>query len=168
MCSIHIILVLLLFAPQGFSSKPNVLVIIADDVDFQGLKEIPTPNLDKLAVRSLRFTTGYVAHPFFGPTRADIMTGRHQHRFGHENNPDWLPNSATAGLSLAETAFPLLMKQAGYITGAVGKWHLGAHPLFHPNKRRFSNYDPTQTRPRPGFRLPIHALFEKDIFRSEP
>lgn len=136
--------VLLLTAPL-FAAKPNVLLIIADDlgyhdVGFQGAKEIPTPHLDKLAARSLRCTNGYVSHPFCSPTRAGIMTGRYQHRFGHENNPAWLPESTTAGLSLAETTFPSLMQQAGYTTGAVGKWHLGAHPQFHPNKRGFDEY----------------------------
>ncbi len=122
-----------------------MLVIVADDLGyndlgFQGGREIPTPQLDKLAARSLRCTNGYVSHPFCSPTRAGLMTGRYQHRFGHENNPAWLPESTTAGLPLTETTFPGLMKQAGYTTGAVGKWHLGAHPQFHPNKRGFDEY----------------------------
>lgn len=140
-------LLCLLLAPSALlhAAKPNVLVIIADDlgyndVGFQGSKQIPTPHLDKLAARSLRCTNGYVSHPFCSPTRAGIMTGRYQHRFGHENNPAWLPESTTAGLSLEETTFPALMKQAGYTTGAVGKWHLGAHPQFHPNRRGFDEY----------------------------
>lgn len=136
---------LLAFSSAVFAAKPNVLVIIADDlgyhdVGFQGSQEIPTPHLDKLAARGLRCTNGYVSHSFCSPTRAGILTGRYQHRFGHENNPAWLPESTTAGLSLNETTFPTLMKQAGYITGAVGKWHLGAHPQFHPNKRGFDEY----------------------------
>lgn len=138
-------LFVLLLAAPAFAAKPNVIVIIADDlgyndVGFQGSKEIPTPNLDKLAAQSLRCTNGYVSHPFCSPTRAGIMTGRYQHRFGHENNPAWLPESTTAGLSLNETTFPSLMQKAGYTTGAVGKWHLGAHPQFHPNKRGFDEY----------------------------
>ncbi len=142
----HIIfLASLLLAVPLLAAKPNVLVIIADDlgyndVGFQGAKDIPTPHLDKLAARSLRCTNGYVSHPFCSPSRAGIMTGRYQHRFGHENNPAWLPESTTAGLPLSETTFPSLMKQAGYTTGAVGKWHLGAHPQFHPNKRGFDEY----------------------------
>jgi arylsulfatase A-like enzyme len=125
--------------------KPNVMIIIADDLGyhdtgFQGSAEIPTPNLDKLAARGLRCRNGYVSHPFCSPTRAGILTGRYQHRFGHENNPAWLPESTTAGLSLKETTFPALMKRAGYTTGAVGKWHLGAHPQFHPNQRGFDEY----------------------------
>ncbi len=135
----------LLFSAPAFAAKPNVLVIIADDlgyhdVGFQGSKEIPTPHLDKLAAQSLRCTNGYVSHPFCSPTRAGIMTARYQHRFGHENNPAWLPESTTAGLSLNATTFPSLMQKAGYTTGAVGKWHLGAHPQFHPNKRGFDEY----------------------------
>jgi arylsulfatase A-like enzyme len=135
----------LLLATPVWAAKPNVLVIVADDlgyndVGFQGSKEIPTPHLDKLAGQSLRCTNGYVSHPFCSPTRAGLMTGRYQHRFGHENNPAWLPESTTAGLALSETTFPALMKQAGYATGAVGKWHLGAHPQFHPMKRGFDGY----------------------------
>ncbi len=68
------------------------------------------------------------------------MSGRYQHRFGHENNPAWLPESLTEGLPLSVVTFPVLMKQAGYVTGAVGKWHLGAHPQFHPMKRGFDEY----------------------------
>ncbi len=141
---LSLLFVLLLSAP-AVAAKPNVLVIIADDLGyndlgFQGSKEIPTPHLDKLAAQSLRCTNGYVSHPFCSPTRAGIMTGRYQHRFGHENNPAWLPESTTAGLSLSETTFPSLMQKAGYTTGAVGKWHLGAHPQFHPNKRGFDEY----------------------------
>lgn len=139
------LLALLLLPVSAFAAKPNVLLIVADDlgyndVGFQGSKEIPTPNLDKLAAMSLRCTNGYVSHPFCSPTRAGIMTGRYQHRFGHENNPAWLPQDTVAGLPLTETTFPQLMKKAGYTTGAVGKWHLGAHPQFHPNKRGFDEY----------------------------
>lgn len=135
----------LLLTASAFAAKPNVLLIIADDLGyhdlgFQGSKEIPTPNLDKLAAQSLVFTNGYVSHPFCSPTRAGIMTGRYQQRFGHENNPAWLPQDTVAGLPLTETTFPQLMQKAGYTTGAVGKWHLGAHPQFHPNKRGFDEY----------------------------
>jgi arylsulfatase A-like enzyme len=145
MRSVLSLLFVLSFTLPVFAAKPNVLIIVADDlgyhdVGFQGSKEIPTPHLDKLAARGLCCTNGYVSHPFCSPTRAGIMTGRYQHRFGHENNPAWLPESTSAGLSLAETTFPSLMKQAGYTTGAVGKWHLGAHPQFHPNKRGFDEY----------------------------
>jgi len=140
-----LVLASLLLTASAFAAQPNILLIVADDlgyndVGFQGSKEIPTPNLDKLAAQSLVCTNGYVSHPFCSPTRAGIMTGRYQQRFGHENNPAWLPQDTVAGLPVTETTYPQLMQKAGYTTGAVGKWHLGAHPQFHPNKRGFDEY----------------------------
>ncbi len=125
--------------------RPNFLVIVADDlgyadVGFQGCKDIPTPHLDSLAKNGVKCTNGYVSHPFCSPTRAGLLSGRYQQRFGHENNPAWLPESTVAGLPLTETTLPDVMKAAGYATGAVGKWHLGAHPQFHPNRRGFDHY----------------------------
>lgn len=140
-----LLLASLFLAASAFAAKPNVLLIVADDLGyhdlgFQGSKEITTPHLDKLAAQSLVCTNGYVSHPFCSPTRAGIMTGRYQQRFGHENNPAWLPQDTVAGLPVTETTYPQLMQKAGYTTGAVGKWHLGAHPQFHPNKRGFDEY----------------------------
>jgi arylsulfatase A-like enzyme len=127
------------------AAPPNVLVILADDLGyadlgFQGCKDIPTPHLDRLATRSLHCTQGYVTHPFCSPTRAGLLTGRYQQRFGHENNPVWNPEDKTAGLPVSETTLPQVMKTAGYVTGAVGKWHLGGHPQFHPNRRGFDEF----------------------------
>ena len=124
---------------------PNILVIVADDLGyadagFNGCKDIPTPHLDALAKRSLRCTSGYVTHPFCSPTRAGLLTGRYQQRFGHENNPAWLPESTVAGLPLSQVTLPQVLKTAGYATAAIGKWHLGAHPQFHPNRRGFDDY----------------------------
>jgi len=137
--------VIAIASASSAAGKPNVLVIVADDLGyadlgFQGCKDIPTPNLDRLAAQSVRCTSGYVSHPFCSPTRAGLMTGRYQQRFGHENNPAWLPEDTKSGLPLDQITLPQLMKQAGYVTGAVGKWHLGAHPQFHPNKRGFDEY----------------------------
>lgn len=131
------------FAQQA--GKPNILLILADDlgyhdVGFQGCTDIPTPNLDSLAKRSIRCTNGYVTHPFCSPTRAGLLTGRYQQRFGHEHNPVWNPDDAISGLPVSETTLPQVLAGAGYATGAIGKWHLGAHPQFHPNKRGFQEY----------------------------
>ena len=141
---------LLLFAPlaeaaQAVPARPNILVILADDLGyadlgFQGCKDIPTPNLDGLARRGVRCTSGYVSHPFCSPTRAGLITGRYQQRFGHENNPQWNPDDTISGLPLAQATLPTVLKSAGYTTGCVGKWHLGAHPQFHPNRRGFDEY----------------------------
>lgn len=127
------------------NDKPNVLLIVADDlgyadVGFHGCKDIPTPHLDRLAASSVRCSNGYVTHPFCSPTRAGLLTGRYQQRFGHENNPAWKPESTVLGLPLSQTTLPQVLKTAGYTTGAVGKWHLGAHPQFHPNRRGFDEY----------------------------
>jgi arylsulfatase A-like enzyme len=129
----------------GAADQPNILVILADDLGyadcgFQGGKDIPTPNLDDLAKRSIRCTNGYVSHPFCSPTRAGLLTGRYQQRFGHENNPIWNPDDARAGLPLTETTLPQVLKTAGYTTACIGKWHLGAHESLHPNRRGFDDY----------------------------
>jgi arylsulfatase A-like enzyme len=124
---------------------PNIVVIVADDLGyadlgFQGCRDIPTPHLDVLAQRALVCTDGYVSHPFCSPTRAGLMTGRYQQRFGHENNPTWLPQDPSVGLPLDQTTIAAVLRKAGYATGAIGKWHLGAHPSFHPNRRGFDWY----------------------------
>lgn len=127
------------------AERPNILVILADDLGyadlgFQGCQDIPTPHLDALAKRSVRCTSGYVTHPFCSPTRAALLTGRYQQRFGHENNPVWLPEDAKAGLPLTQTTLPQVLKTAGYSTACIGKWHLGAHESLHPNRRGFDDY----------------------------
>src|SRR4051812_3462806 len=97
--SLVLILVLLVFgyapggkAAAGEKRKPNILIILADDMGyhdtgFQGCKDIPTPNLDALAKKGTKFTSGYVSGPYCSPTRAGLLTGRYQTRFGHEFNP---------------------------------------------------------------------------------
>jgi arylsulfatase A-like enzyme len=127
--------------------KPNILVILADDLGWgelgcQGFtKEVPTPNIDSIAANGVRFTSGYVSGPYCSPTRAGLMTGRYQTRFGHEFNPG--PAEAAVpnfGLSLKETTIGDRLKAAGYATGWFGKSHLGYQPAFHPLKRGFDEY----------------------------
>ncbi|MCX6898084.1 MAG: sulfatase-like hydrolase/transferase [Verrucomicrobia bacterium] len=122
------------------AAKPNILLIVGDDmgysdVGFHGCKDIPTPNLDALAASGVRFTNGYVSGPYCSPTRAGLMTGRYQTRFGHEFNP-----GANQGLPLTEKTIADRLKAAGYITGCVGKWHLGSLPEMHPQKRGFDEF----------------------------
>lgn len=127
------------------TARPNILLIVADDlgyndVGFQGGRDIPTPNLDRLAASGVRCTNGYVSYPVCSPSRAGFLTGRYQQRFGHEFNPGWDPSSTTIGLPLSQTTLADALHNAGYTTGAVGKWHLGAHPQFHPNRRGFDEF----------------------------
>ena len=126
------------------AAKPNVIFVVADDMGnadtgFQGCKDIPTPNLDALARSGVRCTNGYVSHPFCSPTRAGLMTGRYQQRFGHENNPVFDTGDTVSGLPLTETMLPKLLHDAGYATGWVGKWHLGAAECFHPMARGYTD-----------------------------
>jgi arylsulfatase A-like enzyme len=130
-------------APEATANRPNFVIILADDlgyadVGFQGAKDIPTPNLDALAKSGVRFANGYVSHAFCSPTRAGLMTGLYQQRFGHENNPRYDRRDDVAGLPTDQVTLPQVLKNAGYATGLVGKWHLGAHPKFHPMKRGFT------------------------------
>ena len=124
------------------SRKPNILVIVGDDMGYadvgcHGCKDIPTPHLDALAKGGVRATSGYVSGPYCSPTRAGLLTGRYQQRFGHEFNPAGGPE---AGLPVTETTLADRLKTAGYATGLVGKWHLGGAPKFHPQQRGFSEF----------------------------
>lgn len=133
--------------------KPNILVIVGDDmgyhdVGFHQCPDIPTPNLDALAASGVRFTQGYVSGPYCSPTRAGLMTGRYQERFGHEFNS----GGPGGGLPLSETTLADRLKAAGYATGAVGKWHLGSEPAMHPQRRGFDEFF--------GFLAGAHSYFD--------
>jgi arylsulfatase A-like enzyme len=129
---------------------PNIVILLADDlgyadVGFQGCQDIPTPNIDALAKRGVRCTNGYVSGPYCSPTRAGLLTGRYQQRFGHEFNPGPRGEPGgngtdSIGLPLSETTIADRLKAAGYATGMVGKWHLGVAPKFHPQKRGFDEF----------------------------
>lgn len=126
--------------------RPNILLIVSDDhgygdVGAYGCKDIPTPNLDSLARNGARFTNGYVSCSFCSPTRAAMLTGRYQQRFGHEFNPGpVLVPDKDIGLPRTETILPQRLKAAGYTTGLVGKWHLGYEPDRHPLSRGFDEF----------------------------
>src|SRR5262245_6082723 len=126
------------------AKKPNIVILLADDqgyadTGFQGCKDINTPNIDALAKGGVRCTNGYVSGPYCSPTRAGLMTGRYQQRFGHEFNPGPTPEPGF-GLALTETTLAQRLKDAGYTTGMVGKWHLGFEKQFHPLSRGFQSY----------------------------
>ena len=121
-------------AMSAAADRPNVLFIVADDmgyadVGFHGCRDIPTPHLDALAARGVRCTNGYVSGPYCSPTRAGLLTGRYQTRFGHEFNP------GQEGLPLSQTTLTDRLRAAGYATGLVGKWHLGVRREQRPLRR---------------------------------
>ena len=147
--------------------KPNVLVILADDLGWgeltcQGFtRDIPTPHLDSIAKNGIRVTNGYVSGPYCSPTRAGFMTGRYQQRFGHEFNPG--PAEAAVknfGLSLQETTIADRLKTVGYATGWFGKSHLGYEPQFHPLKRGFDEFF--------GFLGGAHSYLDAASDKSNP
>ena len=124
--------------------RPNILIILADDLGYQdlgcqGSTDIPTPHIDSIAKKGIRCTSGYVSSCMCSPSRAGLLTGRSQSRFGHEINFTSDPDGSR-GLPLSETTFADRMKAAGYRTGAVGKWHLGANEPRHPMRRGFDEH----------------------------
>jgi arylsulfatase A-like enzyme len=126
--------------------KPNLIIFLSDDVGygeygFQGNKEIPTPHIDSIAKNGVRFTNGYVSGPYCSPTRAGLMTGRYQTRFGHEwNEGPATPNGRQFGLPVEEKTIAERLKALGYSTAAVGKWHLGRGPQFIATARGFDEF----------------------------
>ena len=142
-----------LSASERSADKPNILIIVGDDmgyadVGFHGVKDIPTPNLDTLAADGVRFTNGYVSGPYCSPTRAGLLTGRYQNRFGHEFNP----GGGGQGLPVTEQTLADRLRAVGYRTGLVGKWHLGNLPEMHPQQRGFDEFF--------GFLGGAHSYFE--------
>lgn len=127
-------------------SRPNVLVIFIDDLGYgelgcQGNPQIPTPHIDSLAKSGVRCTSGYVTASYCSPSRAGLMTGQYQTRFGHELNPVGKHNlDPRAGLPLSQQTIANLFHDHGYATGLVGKWHLGGRPEFHPEQRGFDEF----------------------------
>jgi arylsulfatase A-like enzyme len=148
------------FAVAADKRPPNVVVLLADDLGYgdigvHGCKDIPTPNIDAMAARGVRCTNGYVSGPYCSPTRAGLLTGRYQQRFGHEFNPRLLRQGGRGeGLPVEEKTLPQLLRDAGYATGLVGKWHLGEEEQFHPLNRGFQEFY--------GFLAGSHSYFESD------
>lgn len=127
--------------------RPNIIVIISDDMGYadlgcHGCTDIPTLNIDSIAAKGTRFTNGYVSCPVCSPTRAGLTTGRYQQRFGHEFNTGPPPGGLReeVGLPLTEITIADVLKSAGYVTGMIGKWHLGLCSHFHPFKRGYDEF----------------------------
>ena len=120
--------------------RPNIVHIVADDlgwkdVGFNGATDIKTPNLDKLAAEGAKFTQFYV-QPMCTPTRAALMTGRYPFRYGLQTAV--IPSVSAYGLDTTEWLLPQALKEAGYNTAIIGKWHLGhADKKYWPKQRGF-------------------------------
>ena len=136
---------------QNSASRPNIVLILADDlgyadVGYHGCEDVPTPHIDSIARAGVRFTDGYANCPVCGPTRAALMTGRYQHRFGCENNIGPRRRSAETkfGLPLTERTIAERLQPLGYRSGCFGKWHLGGEVLgdesLMPLQRGFDEF----------------------------
>ena len=127
--------------------KPNIIVLFADDlgygdVGYQGCTEIPTPHIDSIARNGVAFRCGYVTAPVCGPSRAGLMTGRYQNRFGFEDNPGPFRQreNVLVGTPLGQKNMAERLKALGYETGIVGKWHEGKDARIEPHNRGFDEW----------------------------
>ena len=139
-------LLTLLLAPLAAlaADRPNILIIFADDLGYgdigvHGGKAVPTPNIDALANSGVRCTSGYVTCPYCSPSRAGMLTGRAQTRFGHEFNPH-VGKEAELGLPLDQRTIANELHDVGYATSLIGKWHQGFDKPHHPNSRGFDEF----------------------------
>ena len=141
--------------PQGNSkennhNRPNILIILADDMGWgdlgcTGSEVMRTQNIDQLAENGMLFTSAYVTGSVCAPSRAGLLTGRFPHRFGFEDNlNEWNEETPSRekfhGLNPSELTIADHLKQAGYQTALIGKWHQGQAAVHHPNIRGFDYF----------------------------
>ena len=130
--------------------RPNILLILADDMGYgdlgcMGSEHLMTPNLDQLAESGVLCTQAYVASAVCSPSRAGLITGRDPRRFGYEGNLNqtsshYATRPELLGLPPGEHTLGNHLRDAGYRTGIIGKWHLGTGELFHPQARGFDYF----------------------------
>jgi len=131
------------------TAKPNIIIILSDDAGYAdfgitGSKQIPTPNIDKLAHNGVFCSQGYVTASVCTPSRMGLITGRYQQRFGAECNVPTIPTpgftNKDLGIDINQQTLGNVLKAQGYRTMAVGKWHLGELDQYHPNNRGFDEF----------------------------
>ena len=136
------------------TEKPNIIIILTDDQGYGDLScydnpgDIKTPNIDRIAANGVKLTDGYVTCAHCGPSRAGLMSGRYQQRFGYKRNKDVFNDGF-----VQQTTLPQVLKKSGYTTGIVGKWHLGRTTQERrPNNRGFDEFY--------GFLYSLRPFFE--------
>lgn len=159
---------------RTLTNPPNIIVLLLDDAGyadfgFMGSTDLQTPNIDRLAQQGIVFSDAHVSSSVCGPSRAGLITGRYQQRFGFECNPrhhyDSIPRSVP---TIGE-----VLQTAGYTTSAFGKWHLGDRDGYKPNDRGFDyhwgflsggrSYFPNEKNDQPGA---YHSIRENDEHRT--
>ena len=167
---------LLLTVPGLLSAapeKPNILVILADDLGYGivnsyggDAKRVTTPNIDRLATEGAKFTEAYVTCSVCGPSRAALMTGRYQQRFGLYANCD--NQTKGGGVPGDQTMMSRYFKDAGYATAMIGKWHLGVqNPGQHPLDKGFDEYFGFNSAQTDYFKSPILFNGRKKVEQHE-
>jgi arylsulfatase A-like enzyme len=175
----YAILLALVCSQLHAAMQPNIIAILVDDVGvgdfgFTGGKDFPTPHIDQLAREGCVFTNGY-ANPMCSPTRAAMLTGRYTQRFGIEDNRPL--DGELTGMDVNETTLPQKLRESGYHTRLIGKWHLGkgARHEFAPRNRGFDEFfgyfgaagkyvEPTLSR---NGREKAHSGYLTDILTDE-
>ena len=122
-------------------SRPNILLILIDDAGyadfgFMGSPDLETPNIDVLANQGIIFTDAHVSASVCAPSRAGLLTGRYQQRFGFECNA----LAHFSGIDTNEVMIGEMMQEVGYKTAAFGKWHVGDAEYARPNQRGFDYF----------------------------
>src|SRR4029079_6751683 len=127
-----LLLIVCAFASSALAQSvpPNIVVILADDLGYDnvgsnGCLDIPTPNIDSIASNGVRCTNGYASHPLCSASRAGLITGRYQQRFGYEYQAEGDDSNPRLGLPMGEMLLPQILKPAGYVCGAVGRRPFG-------------------------------------------
>lgn len=132
--------------PPPTATRPNIVLILADDLGYgelsaQGCQDILTPNIDSIAQNGVRFTQAYATHAVCAPSRAGLLSGQYQHRFGFEHNPG--PErfvDPAFGIEPSVTTLAERLKTFGYTTGIIGKWHLGYRAECQPSANGFDEF----------------------------
>ncbi|XOV92417.1 MAG: sulfatase [Bacteroidota bacterium] len=133
---------------QGHSEPPNIIVIFCDDLGYADLSCYgslwnQTPEIDRMATEGVKFTDFYAGAPVCTPSRAGLMTGCYARRVDLDLDQDnrWvLFPKASKGINPEEKILPEMLKEAGYATAIIGKWHLGDQPVFFPTRHGFDYY----------------------------
>jgi arylsulfatase A-like enzyme len=148
------------------AKPPNIVIILADDLGYGDVgcfgSDLPTPNLDRMAADGVRLERFYSASPVCSPSRAALLTGRYAVRSGVTNV---LMPSSPDGLSASEQTIPKLLKERGYRTAMVGKWHLGTRPDRAPNSCGFDEF---YGLPYSNDMFPLPMLRNGDVVDPSP
>lgn len=132
-------------AQRASSPKPNIVMILMDDLGYgdigsYGVRDAKTPNIDRIAREGVKLTDFYANASNCSPTRTGFITGRYQQRYGIEWPLGAADGDSARGVLPSETSLPRLLKNAGYATGLIGKWHLGWDPKFSPIRHGFDEF----------------------------